>query len=101
MVSQGVFSVQILPTFIPALEITELNPYILTKSALSTDVEGKDSQEGGMHDEGAAAVQHLVQVRCLERHTGVLWNSTHRLAGSKGEELSGRELTPLPSSECM
>lgn len=73
MVSQGVFSVQNLPTFIPALEITELNPYILTKSALSTDVEGKDSQEGGMHDEGTAAVQHLVQVRCLERHLPRTW----------------------------
>lgn len=61
-------SMRNLPAFIPTLEITELNPYILTKSALSTDAEGKDSQEGGMHDEGAAAVQHLVQVRCLERH---------------------------------
>lgn len=68
MVSQGVFSEQHLPTFIPIQEITELNPYIPTKSALFTDVEGKDSQEGGMHDEGAAAVQHLVQVRRLERH---------------------------------
>lgn len=68
MVSQGAFSVQRLPTCTPTQDITELNPYIPTKSALSTDVEGKDSQEGGMHDEGAAAVQHLVQVRRLERH---------------------------------
>lgn len=67
MVSQSVFSVRNLATFIPVLEITELNPYIRTKTALSTEVEGKDSQEGGMHDEGAAAVQHLVQVRCLEK----------------------------------
>lgn len=48
--------------------MAELNPYVRTGSALSADAEGKDSQEGGMHDEGAAAVQHLAQVRRLERH---------------------------------
>lgn len=69
--SQCVFSEQNPPTFIRMLEITKLNPYVLTKSGLSTDaggVGGGGSQEAGMHDGRAAAVQHLVQVRCLERH---------------------------------
>lgn len=70
--SQCVFSEQNPPTFIRTLEITKPNPYVLTKSGLSTDVVGwggwGESQEAGMHDGRAAAVQHLVQVRCLERH---------------------------------
>lgn len=61
------FSEQNPPTVICTLEITKLKPYVLTKSGLSTDV-GGESQEAGMHDGRAAAVQHLVQVRCLERH---------------------------------
>lgn len=43
--SQRVFSEQNPPTFIPTLEITKLNPYVLTKSGLSTDV-GKDGGGG-------------------------------------------------------
>lgn len=67
--SQCVFREQNPPTSIRTPEIAKLNPYVLTKSGLSTDVGGGGgSQEAGMHDGRAAAVQHLVQVRCLERH---------------------------------
>ena len=58
-----------------------------------------------MHDEEAAAVQHLVQVRHPERllpHTQGYYGIQHTVwLVAKGRKQSGRALTILPSFERM
>ncbi len=94
-----------------SLKSNKSNYTILNKTPLpSSDRDGKELWEEGieteLHDGIAAAVQHLMQVQWVSgegsySHNGVLWNSAHRLAHSKGEELSGRKTDNPASSPRM
>lgn len=83
-----------------------INPTVPTKSLnvlwwrSKGIVGGRNGDRAALWDSSCSAASYTGRVSGEGSllHTGVLWNSTHRLARSEGEELSGRTLTTPSSS---